>query len=652
MGNESVLYKQINEMAEKRSELKTWNGWQVEQLIGEGAFGNVYRIVRQEFGQTYESALKVLRIPQSESELKTMRSEGMSDENLTEYYRGVIESIVSEFALMYQLKGSSYIVNYEDHSVEEMESEFGWTVYIRMELLTPLVEFLQENSLSVADVIRMGTDMCRALEICHEHNIIHRDIKPENIFCSRQGTFKLGDFGIARELEKTTAGLSKKGTFSYMAPEVYKGMPYNSTVDIYSLGIVLYRFLNNNRTPFLPDYPAPIRHSDRENANIRRMSGEPLPPPCNGNGQLAEVVLKACAYDPKDRYESAAEMREALEAVAGSGESESSVKRTAADETPDDDPAGHPSSNPEDGEREPQTPEEEEKSSEAVTPVLPAEEQTRTPTTEEETSILPGEEETSTLPGGERKPQKKRWKKTFIWIAAAVAVLVCVIPLYTYYNHTVPNLQKMTPAEAKAALQEAGLTYQESGREFSDEVERGSIVSQSREYGDKVKKGTAVEVTISLGKRVTVPDVTGEHEEDALKMLKKAGLKARTTEVDSDEEHIGIVVKQSEEAGSFVAKETTVIISVGTGDSGESDETLSPEGEEEENNGTSKDNGGKETRSSTKTTTTEEPPTTEVPTIPPTTSSGGGGGDEPSGGGGGNSDNGTGGNSDNGSGSE
>ena len=116
-------------------------------------------------------------------------------------------------------------------------------------------------------------------------------------------------------MEKTTSGLSKKGTYTYMAPEVYKGEAYGSTVDIYSLGIVLYRLLNGNRTPFLPAAPAPITHADRENALAKRFSGAPLPVPSHATGRLAEIVLKACAYDPRDRYSSPRQMRQELEAI-------------------------------------------------------------------------------------------------------------------------------------------------------------------------------------------------------------------------------------------------------------------------------------------------------------------------------------------------
>ena len=87
----------------------------------------------------------------------------------------------------------------------------------------------------------MGVDICKALELYQKYNIIHRDIKPENIFVSDNGDFKLGDFGIARTIEKTMSDLSKKGTYNYMAPEVYQGGEYGFSVDLYSLGIVLYR---------------------------------------------------------------------------------------------------------------------------------------------------------------------------------------------------------------------------------------------------------------------------------------------------------------------------------------------------------------------------------------------------------------------------
>jgi len=139
--------------------------------------------------------------------------------------------------------------------------------------------------------------------------LIHRDIKPQNIFINAGGHYKLGDFGISRKLEKTSSGLSKKGTYPYMAPEVYMGKEYNSNVDIYSLGMLMYRLLNGNRLPFLPLAPNPIRHDDTERALIRRMSGEEIPAPAFASKELSEIILKMCAYKKENRYKTASEVK-------------------------------------------------------------------------------------------------------------------------------------------------------------------------------------------------------------------------------------------------------------------------------------------------------------------------------------------------------
>ena len=290
--------------------------WTLVKLLGEGAYGKVYEAHREDFGTTYTAAIKIMTIPQSQSEVESVRAEGMSEEAVTAYFRSMAEDVVQEFTLMSELKGTTNIVSCEDHAVVPLDTGVGWDIFIRMELLTPMLRYMSGHEMTRADIIKLGIDMCKALELCQRYNIIHRDIKPENIFVSRTGDYKLGDFGVARTLEKTTGGLSKKGTYTYMAPEVYREEKYGSTVDIYSLGIVLYRLLNNNRAPFLPAPPAPISYSERERALQRRVSGEPLPPPANAEGRLAEIVLKACAYHPADRYSSPVQMRQELEAIA------------------------------------------------------------------------------------------------------------------------------------------------------------------------------------------------------------------------------------------------------------------------------------------------------------------------------------------------
>lgn len=290
-----------------------FNSWYIKEVLGAGSFGTVYEIERQDFGKKYHAAMKAITIPQNQSEVKSVIADGMDEASATSYFRKIVEDVVGEFELMSKLKGNSNIVSYEDHLVIGHNGQIGWDILIKMEFLTPLIDYVGKNKLSKNDVMYLGIDMCRALELCQKHNIIHRDIKPENIFISENGDFKLGDFGIARTIEKTTGGLSKKGTFTYMAPEVYLGKEYGTTVDIYSLGIVMYWLLNKNRTPFLPAHPAPITHNDKETALLKRMRGDQLPMPSQAESRLSEIVLKMCAFDPKERYDSVVQLREDLE---------------------------------------------------------------------------------------------------------------------------------------------------------------------------------------------------------------------------------------------------------------------------------------------------------------------------------------------------
>ena len=291
------------------------DGWNVTRLLGEGGYGKVFEIERSEFGQTYRAALKVITVPQSSAEVRSVISEGMSVSQAEAYFHGIVEELMHEFSIMFKLKGTANVVSCEDLRVLEHPDGIGWDILIRMELLHPLLPYVYQHPMARRDIIRLGIDICKALELCQRYNIIHRDIKPENIFISDNGDYKLGDFGIARTIERTTSGLSKKGTYSYMAPEVYIGKKYGFSVDTYSLGLVLYRMLNKNRGPFLPQPPEAITYDNREQALARRVSGEPLPRPFYGEGRLGEIVLKACAFDPKDRYSSPQQLRQELEAI-------------------------------------------------------------------------------------------------------------------------------------------------------------------------------------------------------------------------------------------------------------------------------------------------------------------------------------------------
>ena len=290
-----------------------FESWYLVRQLGEGSFGSVYEIKRNDYGTEIKSALKIISLPKNEDEIKTRMAAGSDPDSISEYYEEILKDIVNEFEIMSKLRGNSNIVSYEDHKIIPHEDGIGYDILIRMELLTPIIDKMLENKLSEGEIVKLGIDMCSALELCQKRNIIHRDIKPQNIFVSESGDYKLGDFGIARSMEKTTGGMSQKGTYNYMAPEVFRGDEYDSSVDIYSLGIVLYSMLNNNRGPFFPPAPEKITPQNEEAARKRRFSGESIAAPSDASPLLSHIVLKACNSNPESRYESASQMKRDLE---------------------------------------------------------------------------------------------------------------------------------------------------------------------------------------------------------------------------------------------------------------------------------------------------------------------------------------------------
>ena len=284
-----------------------WPEWKAVRRIGNGSFGSVYEIERQDgFGHTEKAALKVISIPKEESEIDSLMANGYDANSITEYFRTSLNNIMNEYAMMAALKGHSNIVSCEDRTAVKQANGIGWDVYIRMELLTPFIRSITGKTISENSVIKVGIDLSYALMACHQVKIIHRDIKPENIFVTKYGDYKLGDFGVARIMSHTTSA-TKTGTPYYMAPEVCKEEKYGKEADIYSLGMVLYWLLNNRRLPFEPVDRLPSG-DEKEKAYKDRLSGREIPDPLNGSPELKKVIRKALAYDQKNRYRSAEKM--------------------------------------------------------------------------------------------------------------------------------------------------------------------------------------------------------------------------------------------------------------------------------------------------------------------------------------------------------
>lgn len=304
--------------------MRVFEFWDITRKIGEGSYGAVYEIQRRDgnpfTGQqtVQKAALKVLSLPKESSEVDSLLRDGMDHNSIVKFYREYAEKLYREIEVMAQLKGNSHIVSYENHQILSHPDGVGWDILIQMELLIPLLAYTKQNPLTVDEVVKMGVDLCDALDICSQYQIIHRDIKPENIFLTARGEFKLGDFGIARTVDTANRSIMGTviGTYSYMAPEVYRNRSYNASVDIYSLGLVMYRYLNKGRNVFMPSYPEPIGYGDAERAVEKRIQNMQMPDPCDAPAELAGIIRKACAYRPEDRYISPCQMRRDLEAFA------------------------------------------------------------------------------------------------------------------------------------------------------------------------------------------------------------------------------------------------------------------------------------------------------------------------------------------------
>ena len=290
----------------------SWKDWKVIKELGEGSYGKVYEIERTQHGITERDALKIIRIPKNHQQYEELayRMTDDDEEAINAMFAEQKDKVINEIRAMQQLKSSDNIVSIKDWGVEKLEDGYSWEIYIRMDVLTPLIQYVKGRTPSEDEVIRLGEDICRALIRCEEENIVHRDIKPDNIMVSEEGKFMLTDFGIARYLtdETTMTGIGSK---PYMAPEIANYQKSNKTVDLYSLGLVMYELLNNFRPPFV-NANGKYGALDKEAAIQRRMRGEKLPMPFRGSEDLKLFVLMASYPDPSKRFESASAMLNAL----------------------------------------------------------------------------------------------------------------------------------------------------------------------------------------------------------------------------------------------------------------------------------------------------------------------------------------------------
>ena len=268
---------EITDIFNRRKKAIHLENYAVGELLDHGGMSNVYRLTDSAGVTDY-----VLRV---------------SEERKSSYSNDIFN--VREMEILRELKKNSmpHVVQYLDAFIVDIPGQPRYYCSV-MKFLCTLKQYRVHGD-GVEIAVRLGCDFLPLLQSFMEQEILHRDIKPENIFYDgdfRNDTgFLLGDFGIAKR--DTETSVTPMGTETTMAPEV-RGLDRSlgkdrTYSDMYSLGVVMYRYLNQGV------YPA-----NRERIDKMPPDKKPFPEPRYGSKRLKALVVKATSYDPKDRFES------------------------------------------------------------------------------------------------------------------------------------------------------------------------------------------------------------------------------------------------------------------------------------------------------------------------------------------------------------
>jgi serine/threonine-protein kinase len=360
----------------------------------------------------------------------------------------------------------------------------------------------REGPLSPAEVVNLGVQVCAALAHAHEKGIIHRDIKSQNILVTPGGRVKVTDFGLARVLSMPSATVTQSGTVMgsvhYFSPEQARGEETGPKSDLYSLGVVLYEAISGH-VPFQGDNPITValKHLQGTPSPLRRERPD-IP------ARLEEIVFKALAKDPAQRFQSARKMQQAL--------SEGGLSQDSFNEN-------------------------------------------------EMTQEL-------RLPAGAHRRRLRPVALAGLVLVLLLAVIGGAYAFARWYaqgsNVTVPQVVNKSQSDAIATLKAAGL--EPSVKQVnSDTVPSGVVVSQDPVAGYGAKKGQQVILSVSMGPASAwLPNVVGFTVADAKAALGNNGFQPKVTyQVSSDPSVApGTVIDQKPPGDSNVPRNSEVYLTV------------------------------------------------------------------------------------------
>ena len=268
---------------------------------------SVYIVKSTKSNQSYY--LKHICVPEAQKQVDALMFTGAAAtvEDAQNYYKQVAADYQSELETLEKLSASPNIGCYRSYQIEPKEDGVGFEIYLLAEYRKTLTEVLAETPVTQSGAVNLGLDLCSALCSLREAGLIHRNVKPSNVYLSGSGHYLLGDLGIAKIDELKYCSMPENMLSSYSAPELFSLLgTIEPTTDIYSVGMILYRIYNGNHGPF-EDEKTSARAADK-----LRVTGEQLPAPMYADYEMADILLKACAFKPEDRYQTPQELQEAL----------------------------------------------------------------------------------------------------------------------------------------------------------------------------------------------------------------------------------------------------------------------------------------------------------------------------------------------------
>ncbi len=279
--------------------------------------------------------VKIISVPASQTQLDALLLTGAypDKESALAYFKEISDGVLDEVKVLQQLSNLEGFLPYEDQQLVPMDNQNGYDIYLLSPYRRSLSRHFIRSPLTHLGAVNLGLDLCAALAACRRSGYLCVDLKPNNIFVTTDQEFRIGDIGFVRLDSLKYTSLPEKYHSAYTAPEIADAFSsLNDTIDVYALGLVLYQAYNNGELPFTGDV-APT---------------EEFPAPAYADYEMAEIILKACAPDPKNRWNDPVEMGQALVNY---------MQRNGANDTPivPTAPAIEITTEPEETEAEPET---------------------------------------------------------------------------------------------------------------------------------------------------------------------------------------------------------------------------------------------------------------------------------------------------------